>query len=218
MSWRTDIKNKINQIKNNNVEIIKEFPTKDNFNKNSYMKYWVTALFVDISGYTKICEEKDDIYVGKLIRTFHEGILTIMKAYKLKHIQIQGDGIFGVLAAPNKNDLNNVVILNCAKEIQGFLTFFWKMADYKISIASKEELMIVVGQEDAREVVFAGGAVNAAKKLMETTTIKNVIFLNDIFEFNNDKVLWNNEQNSSYISGKDHNISYSNWYMKGWEK
>ena len=218
MSWRNDIKNKINQIQNNNLEIIKEFPTKDNFNKNSYMKYWVTALFVDISGYTKICEEKDVKYVGKLIRTFHEGILSIMKTYKLKHIQIQGDGIFGVLAAPDRNDPNDVEIFNCAMEIQGYLTFFWKMADYKISIASKEELMIVVGQEDAREVVFAGGAVNAAKKLMEITTRKNVIFLNYLFVFNNYKVLWNNEQNSTYISGKDHNISYSSWYKIGWEK
>lgn len=217
MSWRTDIRNRINQISNSDIEIVNEFPAKDNFNTNNYRKCWVTALFVDISGYTKICQEKNDKYVGKLIRTFHEGILSIMKQYGLKHIQIQGDGIFGVLSTPKQNDINSKNILNCAMDIQGYLSFYWKLADYKISIAMKEELMIVVGNLEEREVVFAGGAVNEAKKLMEKATKKNVILFNNVFVNNNKETLWNLKSNCSYISGENNGINYSSYYFKGWE-
>lgn len=217
MSWRANIKNRINQISTSDIDIVNEFPTKDNFNKNNYRKCWVTALFVDISGYTKICEEKNDKYVGRLIRTFHEGTLSIMKQYELKHIQIQGDGIFGVLSTPKKNDINSKIIFDCARDIKGYLSFYWKLADYKISIAMKEELMIVVGNSEEREVVFAGGAVNEAKKLMEKTTKDRVILFNSVFVYNNDEKLWNATDNCSYISGQNNNINYSTYYFKGWE-
>ena len=217
MSWRANIKNRIDQISSLDINVVNEFPTKDNFSKNNYRKCWVTALFIDISGYTKICQEKDDKYVGKLIQTFHEGVLSIMNQYGLKHIQIQGDGIFGVLGTPLKNDVNDQNIFDCAMDIKGYLSIYWKLAKYKISIATKEELMIVVGNDEEREVVFAGGAVNEAKKLMEKATMDNVILFNNSFVINNDKNLWNTKDNCSYIVGKNNGINYSSYYKLGWE-
>ena len=218
---RDKIKNRIKQIRKNEITISNEFPNKDNFNKNSYRKCWITCLFVDIAGYTSMCEEsKDNKKIGLIIRTFQEGVLDIMNEYDLRHIQIQGDGIFGVLHSPHQNDKNDKKIFHCAMDIDGYLTYFWKEMNYRISISSKEELMIIVGkndnQNDTREVVFAGGAVNKAKNQMEENRT-NCILMNNIFVSNNPKNLWNNEKNESYIFGKTNKgtsysiYSYLNW-------
>ena len=117
MSQISNIENKINQIRNSEIKITNEFPSKDDFSKNYYRKCWVSCLFVDIVKYTEICKSSEDEKIGQMIRTFHEGILPIMKYSKLKHIQIQGDGIFGILPYKNSND-----IFTCAKEIEKFLS------------------------------------------------------------------------------------------------
>jgi len=140
--------------------------------------------------------------------------------YELRHIQIQGDGIFGVLHTP-KNDLNNKKIIDCAMDINGYLYYFWKEMNYRISIAAGEELMIIVGknneQNDAREVVFAGGVVNKAKKQMiENRT--NCILIDDIFVSNNNDLLWNKDKNTSYISGTTNKgTKYSDWFFPHWK-
>ena len=182
MSQIDNIKNKINQIRNSEIKITNEFPSKDNFSKNSYRKCWVNCLFVDIVKYTEICKSNKDEKIGKMLRTFHEGILDIMNHFKLKHIQIQGDGIFGILPNINSND-----IFLCAKEIEKFLSCIWKEAGFRISIASGEELMIVVGENtgvESREVVFAGGVVNKAKNQMKDAK-ENCILIDQVFKEKN---------------------------------
>ena len=221
MSWKDDIKNRIKQIRENKIIISNEFPNKDNFNKNNYRKCWITCLFVDIVGYTKMCEKSNNEEIGRIIRTFQEGVLDIMNQYELKHIQIQGDGIFGVSPTFYKNDETAKTIFNCAMDINGYLIHFWKEMDYRISLAEKEELMIIVGknnnQNDAREVVFAGGAVNEAKNQMEDNQT-NCILINDIFVLNNPKILLNNKKNESYITGKTNKgTDYSNWSFVYWK-
>ena len=221
MSWRDDIKNRINQIEEKEIIIVNEFPNKDDFGKNSYRECWITCLFVDIANYTKICETKKNEDVGIIIRTFHEGILDIMNHYKLKHIQIQGDGIFGVLPTKNENCSQSKDIFYCAMEINGYLTYFWKKADFRISIAEKEELMIVVGKDNdtikTREVVFAGGAINNAKHQMEDERT-NCILINKVFETRNKSILWNEKKNESYICGTTNKgIKYSTWYYGNWK-
>ena len=144
-----------------------------------------------------------------------------MNHYKLKHIQIQGDGIFGVLPTEFQNCTESENIFNCAMEINGYLSFFWTKADFRISIAEKEELMIVVGDDNdtskTREVVFAGGAINKAKNQMKEE-IKNCILIDELFELNNESILWNEEDNESYIDGTTKKgIKYSEWYYKNWE-
>jgi hypothetical protein len=59
-----------------------------------------------------------------MIRTFHEGILSIMNQYKLKHIQVQGDGIFGVLGSPHQDGENNKKIFDAALDIKNYLSVF----------------------------------------------------------------------------------------------
>ena len=219
---KNKIKNRIKQIRGNKIIIFNEFPNKDNFSKNNYRKSWITCLFVDIAGYTKMCEKSNNEEIGRIIRTFQEGVLDIMNQYELKHIEIQCDGIFGVLNAPNKNDKNDKKIFDCAMNIKGYLTYFWKEMDYRISISSKEELMIIVGknnnQNDIRKVVFGGGAVNEAKNQMEDNRM-NCILMNNNFVSNNEKILWNNKKNESYISSIKTNkeTSYSEYYYPGWE-
>jgi len=164
-----------------------------------------------------MCEIKDDKEIGLIIRTFQEGVLDIMNNYKLKHIQIQGDGIFGVLPTTSqKNHENAKNIFDCAMDINGYLINFWEEADYyRISIVEKEELMIVVGrddnQNDTREVVFAGGAINEAKNQMIENR-RSCILLDYVFETNNQKIL------SGKISGTTNKgTKYSEYYCKGWE-
>ena len=211
MSWRNDIKNRINQIRENEITIYKEFPNKDNYKKNKYKIFVITCLFVDIVGYSKMCEEKDYEEIARIIKTFQEGVLDIMNKYELKHIQIQGDGIFGVLPTFYKNDKNIEKIFNCALDINGYLSFFWKEMDYRISLAENEELMIIVGENNTREVVFAGGAVNEAKNQMKDNK-KNCILINNNFISNNEIVIWNKDKNQSYIIGTTNKgTKYSNW-------
>ena len=216
MSWRDDIKNRIKLIRENQIIISDLFPHKDNFAKKNYRKCWITCLFVDIAGYTSMCEEsKDNKKIGLIIRTFQEGVLDIMNEYDLRHIQIQGDGIFGVLPNASQNDKNAEKILNCAMDINGYLMNFWKEAYYRISIAQQEELMIIVGKDDnqneAREVVFAGGAVNKAKNQMIENK-KNCILIDSIFENNNKELL------VGKISGTvDNSTKYSTYHYEGWE-
>lgn len=188
MSQINNIKNKINQIRNGEIKITNEFPSKDNFSKNSYRKCWVNCLFVDIVKYTEICKSSEDEKIGKMLRTFHEGILTIMNQFKLKHIQIQGDGIFGILPNINSND-----IFLCAKEIEKFLLNIWNEANFRISISSGEELMIVVGENtgvESREVVFAGGVVNKAKNQMKDEE-ENCILIDQVFKEKNKNLSYN---------------------------
>ncbi len=188
-----NIKNHINQIEDNDVILSDEFPDKKNFSKNKYIKTWVSCIFIDICGYTKICKEQEEgeEYIGKMVRTFHQGILKIFNYYKIVNIQIQGDGIFGVVHSPTQNHENSISLFECAKEINGYLNLFWKYANYKISISSWKELMIVVEnkQEDTREIVYAGGAVNIAKKNLDDMEEENLIVLNDSFISRNNKIL-----------------------------
>jgi len=60
MGWKDDIKKRIDQIRKSEITILKEFPNKDNFNRNSYRKSLITCLFIDISGYTEICDKSKD--------------------------------------------------------------------------------------------------------------------------------------------------------------
>ena len=73
------------------------------------------------------------------MRTFHEGILKIFHEFGIKNIQIQGDGIYGILHAPTKNHINNEKIFQTAKHINGYLNYFLRPKfnnefNYKICI------------------------------------------------------------------------------------
>lgn len=181
--------NKIKQIRKNDMAFSKEFPASDNIAKNKYVKTWISVIFVDIVGYTEKCKNWSEERVIRMVREFQEGILEIMRNYKLKHIQIQGDGIFGVLPTPKQDCDNARKIFECSMDINGFLSEIWSENDYKIAIAMKEETMVVVGNENEREIVFAGGAVNEAKKMMHETHEKNKILISNVFFNNNQEIL-----------------------------
>ncbi len=151
-----------------------------------------------------------------MIRTFHEGIASIMEHYGLKHIQIQGLGIFGIVSSQLKNDENDQRIFDCAKEIKGYLFYVWKMGDYKISVATESESILVPSHERTRESMFAGSAIQEAKKLINETNVQNVILFNNCFVHNNNQVLFNKTQNKTYISGRDNGVAYSAWKFTDW--
>lgn len=185
-----DVKNKINQILGQEINITNEMPSKDNFAIKNPRRAWISTIFIDMVGYTELCKNKSDEYVAKLMRVFHEGILSIFYEYDIKNIQIQGDGIYGILHTPKRNGNNNEKILDAAMHIQGYLNCFLRPKfnydfNYKIGIALNEELMLIVGRKDEREIVYAGGSVNKAKKLLEKYNDKNVIYIDQLFYSDN---------------------------------
>lgn len=216
------VKYRTNQISKNKVLIKNEFIPIDNLSKNIYRKCQISCIFIDIVGYTNLCEDVDEKEIGKIIRIFHEGILDLLRFYGLKHIQIQGDGIFGIIHTPKNNDKNSKKIFECAMEINGFLGSFWNEIDYRISISENEELMVVVGNnknnnENTRQIVFAGGAINKAKKQMDGNKY-NCILIDDIFKEKNKNILFNKETVESFISGKTHlGTYYSEYIFEDWE-
>lgn len=185
-----DIKNRINQIRKNKIKFVNLFPYKSNMGRNKFRKFNVSVIFIDISEFTQLCEEykdKKDFYIN--LRCFHEGILDIFKMCGIKNIDIQGDGVFGIVRATNKNN-ENERIFDSALYIKGFLDNFLKYFDYRISISSKKENVAIVGRKDSRELVYFGGCVNHAKKLNQFKENNNCIIIDDDF-YNTNKVFLN---------------------------
>lgn len=201
---RSGIKNSINQILENSLEITNEMPSRDNFAKKNPRKVWIACIFIDIVGYTKICKNWPEKEVANLVRTFHEGILKIFKSHSIKNIEIQGDGIFGIVHISQQDSIEANNLFECAMNINGFLNFFLKKRfdfDFKISISLDEELMIIVGKDDERKIVYAGGTINLAKKIIENEKkLVNCILIDPLFYQNNKEILWNSQKNESYVS------------------
>lgn len=174
---RDRIKNKMRQIFDEKVKISHEFPNINNMAKNRYARFWLATIFIDICGYTDFCErnKSNPIYIGKTLRAFHEGIIDILQEYSIKNIDIQGDGIFGVIECPEKNCDNAKKIFDAAMDINGFLYFYWKKLPYKISISLSEELIMVIRNGKNIKLVYAGGSVNTAKKLMDKSNLQKCI-------------------------------------------
>lgn len=217
---RKAIKNRTKQIWEEVVSISSKFPRIENMTHNRYAKCWLATIFIDICGYTEFCKnsKNNPIKIGKTLRAFHEGIIDILQYHGIKNIDIQGDGIFGVIICETENSPHARQIFNAAVEINSFLTFCWNKLKYKISISLEEEIIIVVGGDKNRKLVYAGGSVNVAKKIMENSNLRNCIIIHDFFIENNEEILFNKKLNSyKYEYDEEECIHYSEMYHDGWE-
>ena len=182
------IKNRINQIDKSAdcIVINQSFPNEGKLRTNRYRKCVIQVIFVDICGFTKFCKDvSEDKEKGIVIRTFHEGISDIFSSFKIKNVDIQGDGIFCTTSKKNNK------VFECAVNINNYLKDFWskkvkkrikKKLDYKISIVSEEELILIAGKNTQKKLIYCGGAVNIAKKINEKLNEKNCIILNGKFK------------------------------------
>lgn len=215
------LKNRTSQILKEKVSISNQFPNIENMCRNQYAKCWLATIFIDICGYTKFCEDNKGDYkiIGKVLRAFHEGIIHILSAKGIKNIEIQGDGIFGVIRCDQKNCNQARLIFEAAMEINGFLEFCWEALNFKISLTLDEELIFVVGNKKNRKLVYGGGSVNLAKKIIEKSKRENTILIDGTFYSNNKDVLYKKEKGCSYcVWDEKEQIYYSDYYIGTWEK
>lgn len=179
------IKNRMKQIKKNKIEIKNDFPYKENMARNKFRKHKVFVIFIDICDFTKQClDNKGDKNFYLNLRLFNEGILDIFKMYGIKNIDIQGDGIFGIIKHNKKNN-GDVRILDCAIHVKSFLNFFLNYFKFKISISFGEEWTLIAGRKGERKIVYFGGCVNEAKKLNDKEDAKIWIVMSKNFCDNN---------------------------------
>lgn len=208
-----NIKNRIKQIKNNKITFMNDFPYKENMGRNKFRKYDVSVIFIDISNFTSSCKEsKNDELFYKNLRCFHEGILDIFKMCKIRNVDIQGDGIFGLSKyLEGKNSNSN--IFDCAIHVKSFLDLYLEeYFDYKISITLEKESILVVGRKNQKELVYFGGGVNKAKELNEKS-VKNNIVIDESFYEKNKKWL----KQYTLNKGKDY-YSYCGEIKNDWSK
>jgi len=218
MGWEDEIKNKIQHIKENRVEIINDFFTSENFWKSKYRKEWVTTLVISISGFENIFEKEDEQEIALILRTFHEGILSIMKKYGLKNIKMQGDSISGVSHTPRHKSEEFKNVFQCAMDINGYLDHFWKYSDYQIALEMSKELMISIGNGEQNDIVFAEAHLNKSKQLIQQTNQSNVILLGPN-AIENNTIFFSEirDGKDTYIDGETkEGIEYSTWHYGVW--
>ncbi len=188
---------------------------------SKYKKEWVAIVYVKILNLEHYSKHNSNSETSIMLKSFHEGITSILKKYNIEVIDGRDDAIYGACLLPNKNSDRGNDIINASLDINGYLLLHWKFTNYRIALALQEELMVVVDINGNKKLTFANGIVKEADNLInEGTSINQVIYISPLFFDNNSDLLINKESGSHMCEPNNpYNVKYytSNWYKKGWD-
>lgn len=142
-----------------------------------------TVLFVDIVGFTKMCEEVPPDQMAKSLNTYYELILRASEHYGGAVDKYIGDGAMVLFGVPQKQPehcfhaiccglliLSLVEKVNQEREKQGE-----PVMQFKIGLHSGEMLAGFLGCEDRLQYTVVGDTVNVASRLCSQGPAKRVV-------------------------------------------
>lgn len=172
-------KYRVETILDNYMEIEEKnkLPSGDNFTFDNGYLSWITAIFVDIRGSSKIFANDDKEKVAKLIRAFTSEVIEILRDDQdnslEREIGIRGDCVYAIYTTPTKKDE-----YLCARKtfyINTFINMFNKLlldrgySELKVGIgmATDKELIVKAGRKGTgiNSKVWIGKAVTMASNL-----------------------------------------------------
>ncbi|MDE6473075.1 MAG: hypothetical protein K2K73_01545 [Ureaplasma sp.] len=212
-----DIKTKIKNIWNAPEQVVSmRFPRNKEENSNPYKKCWVSLLTIELSDFDSFCEKNKDneILICKVLKSFHEGLFEIFQNAGIENVSYHGDKVYAYAKADGQNSKESKKLFTCAMDINGFLKYFWKAMEYKISICLAEELVLNV--DSKYKLSFAGYLIKKAKKMHANSKIKNQILLDKLFVINNKEVLKKSETENFYTESLGGEL-YSTYCCTDWK-
>lgn len=141
------------------------------------IKAWVSALFLDMRKSSEYFK-KDSEMVSRVMRSYIQELVSLLKEYDKNHelirdIGIRGDCVFAIYTTPKKKDIDYVY--EVALHIYSFNKMFQKILQKKrlptfdigIGLGTHKDVVIKTGKpySDVNEMVWVGKAVVDAAHL-----------------------------------------------------
>lgn len=163
-------KDRIKKILENNATIQKkEIPNDDtDFTYDNGIKCWIGSIFVDIVGSKNIIENKEDIVVAKVLRSFTSEVISILNTSdNMRQIGIRGDCVYGVFSCSKQKDTYELADLtfyiNTLIKMLNKLFTKYKYPNIKVGIGMSigEDLVIKAGRKGTgiNDRIWIGKAV-----------------------------------------------------------
>ncbi|MDQ7779794.1 MAG: adenylate/guanylate cyclase domain-containing protein, partial [Planctomycetota bacterium] len=134
----------------------------------------VTALFVDIVGFTKIAEEMDPALLANLLNEFFDSMCKVVFTHKGHVNKFVGDSIFAVFGAPVANEDHAVLGVQAALDMQKEMDRLRETtgAKFKLRVGVNSGAVVAgnIGSSQRKEYTILGDTVNIAKRLEEVAT------------------------------------------------
>lgn len=184
-----------------------------------------SAIFVDIRASKKLTEKHTRPVLAKIYRAYISETIAVMRGNpNIKHINIEGDCVWGIYDTPYKVNIDGV--FSTAAQISSLIDILnWRLEkkgysqiDVGVGCSWGRALMIKAGNKGSgvNDVVYMGDVVNEAAKLcsLGNRNYNPEMHVSDDFRLNlnedNQKLLRWDSTNICY-SGNVINIGMDNW-------
>ena len=143
----------------------------------------VTAVFADLKGSTKMSATESRADAAVAYTLFIRAMAVILERFEAKYIDIQGDGIFGLLSGPGSRFLAAACAITMRTEVQrtvdkGFQRYTSADSDIAVGIGVDEGTLLVrrLGLRGTKQnEVWVGKPVNMAAKLSSEAEPNQVV-------------------------------------------
>jgi class 3 adenylate cyclase len=203
----------------------KDIPSGDALTYTNGFYVACSAVFIDIRGSKRLTEKHTRPVLAKIYRAYISECIAVMRDNPdVRHINIEGDCVWGVFATPYKTDINRV-FQTCYELASLVDVLNWRLdkraysqIDVGIGCSYGDALMIKAGHKGSavNDVVYMGDVVNAAAKLCSLGN--RALFSKEIYVSND---LYNNlsETNAKLLVRDWDNDCYcGNIVSKSWNE
>jgi len=125
----------------------------------------ITALFVDLTGSTRLAQTHSPDHVVALLNDFFEAVVSAVTAEGGWVNKLHGDGALCVFGAPEDQPDHAARALRAARSIRDRLRYL--EVDFGVGVSSGRAVAGNVGAEDRFEYTIIGDPVNEAARLTE---------------------------------------------------
>jgi class 3 adenylate cyclase/tetratricopeptide (TPR) repeat protein len=128
---------------------------------------WVSVLFVDIAGFTKLSEELDPEEVMEFAAQFADQISEVVRRYGGKVLRVIGDEVFAVFGAPTAHEDDAERAVRAALEMRELqiTDSLNRKVTLHVGINTGDAMFGQIGPQDVRDFTVMGDMVNTAARL-----------------------------------------------------
>jgi class 3 adenylate cyclase/tetratricopeptide (TPR) repeat protein len=150
-----------------NQQLDRSFDEKSNEPHIFDERRWVTVLFVDIAGFTKLSEHLDPEEVMDFAAQFADQISEVVRRYGGKVLRVIGDEVFAVFGAPIAHEDDAERAVRAALEMRELqiTSSFNRKVHIHVGINTGDAMFGQIGPEDVRDFTVMGDIVNTAARL-----------------------------------------------------
>ncbi|CAN5178680.1 adenylate/guanylate cyclase domain-containing protein [soil metagenome] len=150
------------------------------FLKSSEENYrTATVMFVDINGFTALCEQIKPEYVQEILKAYYAIVLTTVGAFNGFVVEFVGDGALAVFGAPMAFERDAEAAVRAAIEIRARVRalplFQKKRVRVSAGLATGEILSTVVKSKTIPHYKVIGPAVNLASRVQNSAVTDTLV-------------------------------------------